>query len=162
LSTTTTLARFETVEAADRATQALADQGFEPDQIGLLMSDATHRAIPVRVKDDHSEEGILAGSAVGLIAGGLIGLVAGPPGFVLGGGLAALWGAITGGAAGSLAGMLIGMGIPRDEAQVIEERLEVGEVLVTVTTRDPTRTTLAEVTLNKQGASSTVRSYVIP
>jgi len=160
MATTSTLARFGDLAAADRATASLRDQGFSTEQIGVLMSEATRSTLPVGVTDDRAEEGVATGGAVGLLLGGLLAIPAGPPGYFLGGALAVMWGALTGGAAGSLIGMLAGMGMTHEEATVLQEKIEVGEVVVTVATTDPTRTTVAENTLRKEDPKGRVVSYL--
>lgn len=95
------------------------------------------------------------GAATGGVLGGLAGLLIGigaiviPGGFLIGGPIAAalgltgaaattISGMVTGAVAGGLAGGLMGLGLPREEAEFYEDRVQQGAVLVAAVIDDST------------------------
>src|SRR5688500_8927221 len=130
---------FESRESAQRAIAALAAAGFHEDDIGFaIKSDG----------EPHDEvtgaEGPGGGAATGALTGGLLGgliaaaaaLIVPGIGPILAGGLlaSALSGAAIGAAAGGVLGALVGLGVPEEEAAVLQEELQAGKVVVTVRT----------------------------
>lgn len=127
---------YATEEEATRAIQALQDAGFTSEHISVIARD---ESVARDVADDTGTEAE-EGAATGAVAGGAIGavaaLIAGASavaipgiGIAIGGPIAA---AIAGAAGGGLLGGLVGMGIPEDEARGYNERLEAGDIIVSV------------------------------
>jgi uncharacterized membrane protein len=132
---------FDYHEDADRAVQALKENGFDNSQISLVAREA-----------DSTKRGTTTagtGAATGAAAGGLLGLVAGIgavmiPGIgpVLASGLianalattigATAVGAGIGAATGGMIGALVDMGLSREDAEVYAEGVKRGGVLVFV------------------------------
>ncbi len=160
MATMHTITAFEDPAKAERALDALQEQGFDADDIGLMMSESARDELTGTAPSDLAAEGALAGGAFGAFVGGLVALAAGPPGFLAGGALVALLsGAVGGGVAGSLVGMLHGLGVPEERATELEERLRAGDIVVTATSGDPSLATVAEHTLRKQDPVLEVRTY---
>lgn len=119
--------------SAEAAIRDLTAAGFNTDRIGLVMRDPGEAR---DVAEDHGVEsmaGAVAGGAIGGTAGAVLAAtgalaVPGIGPFITGGILATL----VGGTAGWLIGGLAGMGVPRDEAEYYQGRVEQGNVLVTV------------------------------
>lgn len=149
---------FHDSASAEQAIMDLKQAGFETDRMGLLMKSRQE------TKEVAADTGIKPG--VGAVTGGVLGAGIGAilaatgtlviPGigpFVSAGILAT---AIAGGAVGAIAGGLVGLGIPHAEAQYYEDRVRVGDALVTV---DPGgRETEAREILLRDGAEDTWRT----
>jgi hypothetical protein len=135
---------FDDHASAERALQALRDEGVEPSQIGVAAlqqgsvgaggAPAEHHQIRV-----DETTGILAGGLLGGVAGWLLGAatvaVPGLGALVAAGALVgALGGAGIGAAAGGLVGHLVDAGLSHEEARYYHERVHGGAVLVTVHT----------------------------
>jgi hypothetical protein len=127
---------FSTEEAAVDAIRRLQSAGFTNDQVSVIARD---KNVSRQVADDtgtEAEEGALTGAVAGGVLGGVAALIAGASavaipgvGIAIGGPIAA---AIAGAAGGGLIGGLVGMGIPEDEAKVYNERMEQGDIIVSV------------------------------
>jgi hypothetical protein len=152
---------FKARSSAERAVEALLDEGWSRDDISLLMSDATQGrefglAMATKAPEGAAAGGTIGG-VIGAIAAGLVatGIIAVPGlGLVAAGPiLAALAGLGAGAAAGGLTGALIGLGIPEHEAKFYNERLEHGGILVGVYTHDD-RATQARKVLEATGAEA--------
>jgi hypothetical protein len=127
---------FRTEDEAVDAVRRLQSAGFTNDQVSVIARD---KNVSRQVADDtgtHAEEGAATGAVAGGILGGVAALIAGASavaipgvGLAIGGPIAA---AIAGAAGGGLVGGLVGMGIPEDEAKVYNERLEAGDIVVSV------------------------------
>lgn len=142
---------FSTAEEARRAVRELQDEGFAPEDIGVMMRD---HDIARRMKQDpalHVAEGAALGAVEGGLLGGVLGLVVGAlvvPGvgpIVAGGALAsaiatagstALAGVGLGAATGTLVGVLTEHGLSESEQQRLHEGMASGGVAVTVRARD--------------------------
>lgn len=135
--------RYDAIEAFDW----LRAQGYQQDEISVLMSDQTH----LSYKDDASTGKIERGSkmAEGAATGGAIGTAVGAGlaalaaigtslvlpgiGLIIAGPLAAAFaGGGAGAVAGGLIGGLVGYGIPESNAQAYEEALREGGVALGV------------------------------
>ncbi len=136
---------------AEEAINELEEMGLEPKDISIVMRD-TAEADEVAQDTGASVAGSAAsgattGGVIGGIAGLLIGigaitvpgigalLIGGPLAAALGlGGAAAttVSGALTGALAGGLVGALVGLGVPEEEAQIYEEKVKSGAILVAV------------------------------
>ena len=140
---------FNTRDEAERAYNSLIEKGYHADDITVLMSDKTRDAHFKDTEHDSklgnkSMEGAGVGSAIGGTAGAIIGAIAAAGtavalpglGLVLAGPLAAgLAGAGAGGLTGGLIGALVGAGIPKERAQVYEDSIKNGGIVIGVTPR---------------------------
>jgi len=125
---------FADRSSAERAVEDLKAAGFDPARIGVVMQDKG------AAQEVATEHGTAAGQ--GAVAGGLFGgalgailaatgaLVVPGIGPVIAGGILAT--AIAGAAVGGLVGALVGLGIPKEEAEYYQGRVQQGSVLVTV------------------------------
>ena len=138
---------FRDRESAERAYNAVADRGYNKDDVTLMMSDDTRKR---HFSDATTELGSKAaeGAGIGAGIGGTIGavlagiaavgttLVLPGIGLVVAGPLAAaLAGAGAGGVAGGLVGALIGAGIPEERVKHYEEGIKSGGILMGVNPR---------------------------
>lgn len=134
---------FNDKESADRTYSTLRDRGYTDDDINILATDQTRDSW--FDDDDNTELGskALEGTGVGSAVGGTLGAIIGGiaaigsnvilpgVGLVVAGPLAAaLAGAGAGGLTGGLVGALIGSGIPEERAQVYEEGIKNGGMVV--------------------------------
>lgn len=127
---------FRTEDDATDAIRRLQVAGFTNDQVSVIARD---KDVSRKVAGDtgtEAEEGAVTGAVTGGILAGVAALIAGASavaipgvGIAIGGPIAA---AIAGAAGGGLIGALVGMGIPEDEAKVYNERLEQGDIIVSV------------------------------
>jgi len=143
---------FNDRDHANAAVQALLDEHFHADDIGILMargSGVEELALNHKTFVPH---GAVLGALVGAAAGALtlsgIGVVAAGPLLV------ALQGAAAGTAVGTLTGTLGGLGFWRDEVDFPSDAFEKGAVLVGVVT-NPERTDAARGILAAHGAAAT-------
>ncbi|TQV71157.1 hypothetical protein FKG94_19920 [Exilibacterium tricleocarpae] len=139
------LGLYKEYSAAALAVDKLSNQaGVLRDDISVIVNETSkgkHFDIEVNTK---APEGASAGAAVGgtlgAIAAGLtaVGAVAAPGiGLVAAGPiLAALAGAGAGGAVGGLAGGLIGAGLSENEAKVVSDEVDSGNILIMVDAHD--------------------------
>lgn len=156
MATETVLALFDDVEQAWRAFLALEEAGFPRDQISVVMRDRsgevdeTEAEALRRLGDTLVTQGVVAGALAGG-TGGLLGSLAGVvvagfgPLLVLGP-IGALFGAGVGAAAAGLAGV-VGAG---ERARTLEERINLGDVLILLSTSGENAERAAEV-LTKAG-----------
>ncbi len=125
---------FENRADAERAVEDLKGAGFNQNNIGLVTQDKQANQQLAEEHGTHSTEGAVAGGLIGGTAGALLAatgaLVIPGVGPFLSAGILAT--SLVGGAAGWLVGGLAGLGIPREEAQYYEERVQSGSTLVTV------------------------------
>ena len=146
---------FRDHESAERAYQIVLSQGYEPEDVTLIMSDETRdlyfpnqdgvvSASPTAL-GSKALEGLGVGSAIGgtlgaVLAGALAvgsSLVLPGLGLVVAGPLAAsLAGAGAGGVTGGIIGALIGTGVPNDRAQTYQEDIKAGGILIGVTPKN--------------------------
>ena len=127
---------FRSEDEAVDAIRRLQSAGFTNDQVSVIARDEN---VSRQVADDtgtQAEEGAVTGAVAGGVLGGIAALIAGASavaipgvGLAIGGPIAA---AIAGAAGGGLIGGLIGMGIPEEEAKHYNERLEAGDIVVSV------------------------------
>jgi len=120
--------------AAERAIQSLQAAGFDPSRIGVVLRDRDEAREVAQEHALNSTAGAVTGSVIGGGAGTLLAatgalVVPGIGPFISGGILAT---ALVGGAVGWLVGGLVGLGIPREEAEYYQGRVEQGSALVTV------------------------------
>ena len=147
----TVIGLFEDREDADNAISELEDNGFNPNDMSLIMMQTEETTA---TQDDQGNDyrgdvnkGLETGAVLGGIAGLLIGigavtipgigavLIGGPFAAALGlTGIAATTaaGAVTGAVAGGLIGALVNMGLTKREAQHYQERISEGAILLAV------------------------------
>jgi len=125
---------FEDRTQAEQAVEDLKAVGFSQDRIGIVMQDKQQTRAVNEAHDTHSTESAIGGSLIGGTAGALLAatgalVIPGIGPFISGGILAT---SLVGGAAGWLVGGLTGLGIPKEEAEYYEGRVQQGAALVTV------------------------------
>lgn len=136
---------FESMQDADNAYDALLLRGYTPEQISVVMSDATHQQYkagknPVTTKThvtDDAGRGALLGGATGGIATAVAAISTNLalPGLgllVVGPLMAGLAGAAAGGIVGGTIGAIVGSGFPKEEADHYQTSLEEGGIMVSV------------------------------
>ncbi len=144
----TVIGLFDNNEKAECAFDAVVNNGFDKDDVDVLMSDDTRDRYyaDADVDDDDlgskAAEGTGAGAAIGGTVGAVLAAIAAIGtsvvlpgiGLVVAGPLAAaLVGGGAGGLAGGLIGALIGSGIPEEHAEVYETGVKSGGIVLRVT-----------------------------
>jgi hypothetical protein len=144
----TVVALYDRFEDAQRALQALNEQGFNREDMNLLASDEHGeyaRGLETTDADASGGEGAATGAGIGAVLGGLGGLLVGlgalaipgvGPVIAAGPIVSALAGAGVGAVAGGLIGALVDLGIPEEHANYYAEGIRRGGTLVTVRTED--------------------------
>ncbi len=181
MSQTIMFGLFDEPNNADNTVIELENKGFTSNDISVITKDS-----PDRIKKiEHSKAAPVADAAVsgatvvGAI-GGLTGLLAGLgvltiPGLgaiLIGGPLAAALGltgaaatAVSGAATGALAGGLVGalgqLGLPDDQAQIYEDRLKSGSILIAATIKDENDVNDVQHVFNKNHADQIYRHNVV-
>ncbi|WP_127507483.1 general stress protein [Paenibacillus humicus] len=132
---------YDTEDAAISAIEDLKARGVDSDDISILARDKGDVAAIQEETGTMAPEGVAAGAAGGGVLGGLTGLLVGigalaipgiGPIVAAGPIAAALTGAAVGAGAGGLVGGLIGLGIPENEANMYNEYVQDGNILVLV------------------------------
>jgi hypothetical protein len=153
---------FDSELDADNAVAALLSEGFEKDDISLIMPDKTRDKLFDSTDDEANR--VAKGGAVGAALGGAIGaLIAGlttvgvimvPGGslLVVGPVIAALSGAGAGAAIGGLSGALIRAGYAADEANQFEQEVGKGKAIVLVHATNDNKAVVAESAMSSSGA----------
>jgi len=139
---------FNNKDNAEKAYDDLKDCGYTTDEINVVMASDT-RDKYYSDKDDASQtemgnkawEGAGTGGTIGGVVGGIAGAIAALgtnlliPGLglvVLGPLAAGLAGVGAGGITGGIIGALIGAGVPKEKADVYNEGLKNGKILISV------------------------------
>jgi tetrahydromethanopterin S-methyltransferase subunit C len=168
------VAIFQNREQAEAAVTELEAHGFPPaelsivadqryggtliDELGANDAPAVTGGNAIQQEENLGavETGIKAGAGLGAVAGAiagaaLVGVTTGGIGLLVAGPIAgALAGGVTGAAVGGLTGALIGMGIPREDAMRLEERVAAGSILV-MFKEDESRAPEVEEIMNRHG-----------
>lgn len=147
----TVLGVFTEHNDAERAINTLNREGYDPEDISIVLRDKEEAEILAEDTGSNVVEGVLSGATAGAVLGSLAGLltyfvlpgvgalfIGGPIAAVLGatGAVAtAVSGAVTGAVAGGLIGALTNLGLTEDEARTYQEHIEEGAVLVAVPAR---------------------------
>ena len=157
--TKTVLALYDDFETARRAVEALADAGFNRNDISLVANDAGEKYAGYIDHDDHDDGDVSSGEGAGFgaVVGGLIGLgVALIPGIgpvLAAGPLAALFfggvGAVAGAATGGIVAGLVDLGMDEEDAEYYAEGIRRGGALVTVNLDADEHVERAEEILNR-------------
>ena len=155
---------FTNTVRANATVDSLLKQGYAQKDVSLIMSEET------RTREfGHEEHGTkaLEGAGVGAGVGGTVGAIAAAiaaigttlaiPGlglFLAGPIAAGLAGAGAGGAVGSLVGGLVGAGIPKGRAELYEEGLRKGGIVVGIHTTSDEEASRVEKMLEDMGAET--------
>jgi len=150
----TVIGVFESREHADMAVEELRAGGYTSDQISFIAKEIEPTVTQKSVAENVAE-GAVGGAAGGSLVAGLAGLMVGIgaltiPGIgalFIGGPLAAALGlsgaaattvsaAASGAVAGGLVGALSGLGLPNEVAQVYEEQVREGGIVLAVPIHD--------------------------
>ena len=145
---------------AENAVNALRTNGFQTQDISVLLPEDMGKQDRFHLKASKVPEGTIAGASAGAVLGGTLSLLAsigtltipglGP--FIAAGPLlAAFVGIGVGGTAGAVAGALVSYGIPETEAQRYEIHLKEGRVMVSVHVGDFEQATKAKNILEATG-----------
>lgn len=146
---------------AEQIVNNLSAAGFSTNDISVLFPDkgTTHEFS--HEKNTKAPEGAVTGAATGGVLGGTLGLLAGigalaipgvGPLIAAGPLLAAMSGAAAGATVGGIAGGLIGLGIPEIEAKRYENRVNEGNILISVHAVDGDEVNRAKEILKAAGA----------
>lgn len=132
---------YASPEHAERAVNALVNDGFPSMDVSVLMPDSESTRAFAHRKETKAPEGATAGATAGGIVGGTLGVLVAlgslaipgvGPLIAAGPLVAGLAGVGAGGAVGGLLGALVGAGIPEYEAKRYAGRVEDGGVLLSV------------------------------
>ena len=151
--TTIVLGVFDNRTQAEKAINDLGNSGFNSKDISIVMKDTVEGQHMADSTGANMAEGAVSGAATGGVIGGIAGLLMGIgaitiPGLgplLIGGPIAAalgltgaaattVTGAATGAVAGGLLGALMGLGLPKEKAEVYQQRIEQGAILLAVPT----------------------------
>lgn len=129
-----TVGLFQDRASAEQAISDLKEAGFDPNRMGIVLRDRQETREVASEQGINSTTGAVTGSAIGGTAGAILAatgafVIPGIGPFISGGILAT---ALAGGAAGWLIGGLVGLGIPREEAEYYQGRVEQGSTLLSV------------------------------
>lgn len=153
---------YSSAEQAERAVNALIEDGFLSGDVSVLMPDQRSTREFAHVKETKAPEGTAAGVTAGGVVGGTLGVLAGigtlaipglGPLLVAGPIVAGLAGLGAGGAVGGFIGALVGMGIPEYEARRYEGRVKGGGILLSVHCDSPGDILRAREILTDTGAA---------
>jgi hypothetical protein len=140
-------AAFSNRDDAQKAYDELIYRGYKPEEINVLLSDNTHQ-IHVKHEDNDNGSGnkTMEKAGIGSAIGGTAGAVAGafaalgtlvlipPLGIAVAGPLlAAFAGAGAGGLTGGIIGALVGTGISKEHAEIYENTIKEGGVIISFT-----------------------------
>jgi hypothetical protein len=153
---------YSTATEAERAVDALVNEGFSNSDVSVLMSDKQGSKDFAHEKNTKAPEGTTTGVATGGAIGGTLGLLAGigalaipgvGPLIAAGPIMGALAGLGVGGAVGGIVGALVGMGIPEYEAKRYEGRIKEGGVLLSAHCDTSEQIDRAKAILERTGAT---------
>ncbi len=132
---------FDTRNSLERAVDELKIQGFRNSDISVLMHNRSETIGYADANHTKAPEGAATGASSGILGGGILGWLAGAgalaipgigPFVAVGPIMAAIAGAGIGGTIGGIAGGLIGLGIPQEDAELYEEFVKEGGILLSV------------------------------
>ncbi len=147
----TVVAVYDSFDTANKAVQALVEDGFSRSDIGIAANNATgayNHMTSSDTEDVSGDEGGSFGAVVGGITGAVVALsaivipgvgpiiAAGPLVALLGGATGAVVGGAAGAVTGGVAASLMHLGIPEDDAHHYVESVRRGNALVTVNVTD--------------------------
>jgi hypothetical protein len=158
---------YPSADRAERAVNALIDDGFPSQDVSVLMPDQRSTREFAHHKDTKAPEGATAGATAGGVVGGTLGVLVGlgalaipgvGPLLAAGPLVAGLAGLGAGGAVGGFIGALVGMGIPEYEARRYEGRVKDGGILLSVHCETPGDILRARELLVSTGATDIASS----
>jgi len=153
---------YSGVTQAERAVDALVNDGFTSADVSVLMADNQGSKDFAHEKHTKAPEGTTTGVAAGGAIGGTLGLLAGigalaipgvGPLIAAGPIVGALTGLGVGGAVGGVVGALVGLGIPEYEAKRFEGRIKEGGVLLSAHCDTSEQIDRAKTILKQTGAT---------
>lgn len=158
------LALFENTDSADRAIAALVeDDRRHSEHISLVVHRDALSETELAEAVQHSKgtdetdatRGLALGASLGAATGAVVGaLLAGPFGLIGGGPLVGeLFGAGTGSLHGMLWSGIVGAGLTDHSLKKLAERIEAGDVLITVRAPDKPTEDRVEAILHENGAT---------
>lgn len=156
-----------TFEQTESIVDSLRAAGFANTDISLLGPDQEGVRDMGHEKHTKAPEGASAGAGTGAIIGGAVGWLAGigalaipglGPLIAAGPIMAALSGAAVGAGVGGVTGGLIGLGIPEYEAKQYADKLNDGNILLSVHTEDGEQAKCAEEIFKSEGATDIMRT----
>lgn len=142
---------FNNKDQAENAIRDLKERNFNTDNISVVVKDKGEGARIAENTGVDYMEGATSGAATGAVTGGALGALGGllvgigaiaiPGGFLIGGPIAAalgltgaaattVSGAATGAAAGGLIGALLGLGVAKEDAELYQETVNTGGLLL--------------------------------
>jgi len=143
----------QTEAQAEDIIATLEQRGISTSEISVLFPDRGGSRDFAHEHHTKAPEGTAVGVGTGGVIGGALGLLAGigvlaipgvGPFIAAGPIMATLSGAAVGATVGGIAGALIGLGIPEYEAKAYEEKINSGNILIAVHTRDGDEADLVE------------------
>jgi hypothetical protein len=150
-------ASFESVEEAENALKALTRNEFEEHQIGVIASTEEehllHEWMPetTEAAADASPKHVTIGGLLGGLLGGAVALAVPGIGWAVGAGI--ITASVAGGAfGGGVWGPLVELGMEEDRVHFLNERLEAGEIIITV--HDDFRAASAQEILQEHGGKT--------
>jgi hypothetical protein len=158
---------YATADQAERAVNALIEDGFMSQDVSVLMPDQRSTREFAHHKETKAPEGATAGVTAGGVLGGALGVAIGlgalaipgvGPLLAAGPIVAGLAGLGAGGAVGGLIGALVGMGIPEYEARRYEGRVKEGGILLSVHCETPGEILRAREIITGTGATDIATS----
>ena len=159
---------YEDWESAKGALVELQEFGFTNRDLSILVN-AENAEKDALAPEKHTKtpQGLAVGAASGAMIGGSLGLLAGlgalvvpgvGPMLAVGPILSALTGMGMGGAAGGIVGVFIGVGIPKHEANYLQEAIQQGGILVAVHVEEMDLKIKGSEILRKHGSSEVYSS----
>jgi len=165
-STNTCLGLFSDSKEADAAVDELKAASFRSEDISIVMREEGKEVMKKSQGGEVARDavaGATTGGAIGGIAGLIIGIAAitipGIGGLIATGPLAValglvqlggttLAGAVTGAAAGGIIGGLVGLGVPKEKAEMYEEAVKKGQILLAVAVTPENKEKVSEIFRN--------------
>lgn len=147
-------------QQASRIVDELKAGGFSNNDVSVIFADKRSSKEFAHEKNTKAPEGATTGAATGGLLGGTLGWLAGAgaiaipgvgPLIAAGPIMAALSGAAVGAATGGIAGGLIGLGIPEYEAKRYENRIQQGNILISVHSDSADETRRAKEIFERNG-----------
>lgn len=172
----TVLGIFNDRTDAEGAIADLEEEGFRAKDLSIVMKDQRQAEEIGDTTGSNVAGGAVSGATTGAVVGGVAGLLAGTvlpglAGFLIGGPIGAalgltgaaattVSGAATGAVAGGLLGALMGFGLPKEDAEQYETRINSGGILLAVPTTD--RSVDIAKDILSENAASDIRAIEVP
>ena len=146
---------------ANQVVDLLTDFGFSTEDISVLFPDKETTSGFSEEKDTMMPDGVMTGAASGGVLGGTLGLLVGIGALAIPGAgpliaagplLSTFSGVAAGATVGGIAGGLIALGIPEIEAKHYENRINKGDILVSVIADTDEEVSRAKQVMHDAGA----------